>query len=147
MRLSNMRTRSSTKISAYREREERLRSGRAAAQPLRSASPTAALVNVQLRFLPATAPLHAAQSFVLYPGAKAYFSYPCPYGDCDGIYHLDSEANRALTAEKSRVSGTLECVGVRAREGLQRQPCGLRVSYAISAKHRAGELAAQQTAE
>jgi hypothetical protein len=142
-----MRSRTNSKPSAFRDREERLRTGRAAAQPLRSAFPNAALVNVQLRFLPETAPLHAAQSFALYPGAKAYFSYPCPYGDCDGIYDLESEANRALTGEKSRVTGTLECVGVRSREGLQRQPCGLRMSYTITAKHTSGDTAAEQPAE
>lgn len=130
-----MRSRPTSKPSAFREREERLRAGRAAAPALRSVAPGAALVNVHLRFLPATAPLHAAQSFVLYPAAKAFFSYPCPYGDCDGVYDLDSEARRVLTGEKGRVTGTLECAGVRSREGLQRQPCGLRVSYTITVNH------------
>jgi len=134
-----MRSRPTSKAPAFREREERLRIGRAAAQPLRSASPTAALVNVHLKFLPATAPLHAAQSLILYPAAKAYFAYPCPYGDCDGIYNLDSEASRALSGEKTRVTGTIECAGVRSREGLQRQPCGLRMSYTIAAKHEPGQ--------
>jgi hypothetical protein len=116
-----------------------LRSGRAAAQPLRDASPTTALVKVQLRFFPATAPPHATQSFVLYPAAKAYFAYPCPYGDCDGIYDLDSEANRVLTAEKGRVTGILECAGGRSSISLQRQPCGLRMSYTITAKQASSQ--------
>jgi hypothetical protein len=102
---------------------------------------------VQLRFLPATAPLHAAQSLILYPPAKAYFAYPCPYGDCDGIYDLDSEANRALTGEKNRVTGTIECAGVRSREGLQRQPCGLRMSYTIAAKHEPGQSSQANSAD
>jgi hypothetical protein len=139
-----MRTRSTSKPSAFRDREERLRIGRTAAQPLRSVFPNAAIVNVQLRFLPETAPLHAAQTFALYPGAKAYFAYPCPYGDCDGIYDLASEANRALSGDKSRVTGTLECAGVRSREGLQKQPCGLRVSYTITAKHASADAAAAE---
>ena len=92
-------------------------------------------MNVQLRFLPATAPLHAAQSFSLFPAARAYFSYPCPYGDCDGIYDFGSEADRTLTREKSCVSGTRTCAGVRSRDGLTKQPCGLRVSYTITIHH------------
>ena len=130
------------KVSSFREREERLRKGRDAAQTLRAAFPNAATVNVQLRFLPATAPLHAAQSFMLYPAARAYFSYPCPYGDCDGIYDLSTPAHQALGRKAGAVSGTLECAGVRSRDGLQRQPCGLRVSYTISAaQHEAAHAA------
>jgi hypothetical protein len=123
------------KVSSFREREERLRKGRDAAQTLRAAFPNTSTVNVQLRFLPATAPLHAAQSFMLYPAARAYFSYPCPYGDCDGIYDLDAPAHQALGRKTGSVNGTLECAGVRSRDGLQRQPCGLRVSYTITAQH------------
>jgi hypothetical protein len=108
---------------------------------LRAAFPNAATVNVQLRFLPATAPLHAAQSFMLYPAARAYFSYPCPYGDCDGIYDLSTPAHQALGRKAGSVSGTLECAGVRSRDGLQRQPCGLRVSFTISAQHEAAHAA------
>ena len=129
------------KVSSFREREERLRKGRDAAQTLRAAFPNAATVNVQLRFLPATAPLHAAQSFMLYPAARAYFSYPCPYGDCDGIYDLSAPAHQALGRKAGAVSGTLECAGVRSRDVLQRQPCGLRVSFTISAQQEAAHAA------
>jgi hypothetical protein len=130
-----MRILPNKKLSIFREREERLRKGHAAAHTLRNAFPTATHVTVQLRFLPAAAPPHAEQSFVLYPGARAFFAYPCPYGDCNGIYDLRAEAVRALGGEKSRVAGTLECGGVRCKDGLLRQPCGLRVSYTISARH------------
>jgi hypothetical protein len=123
------------KPSAFRERKERLRKARDAAQTLRSAFPNATLVNVQLQFLPASAPPHAAQSFVIYPGARAFFEYPCPYGDCDGIYELGAAAVQALAQDSSGVSGTLECGGLRSRDGLQRQPCGLNMSYTITARH------------
>jgi hypothetical protein len=123
------------KASSLHQREEQLRQGRAAAQALRDACPTAAVVNVTLRFQTQTLPLHAEQSFTLYPAARAYFAYPCPYGDCDGVFDLSAAANRTLTREKTRVTGTLECGGLRARDGLPRQPCGLRVSYTITASH------------
>jgi hypothetical protein len=136
-----MRTRSRNKPSAVREREDRLRAGRAAAQTLRAVSPTALFVNVQLRFSPTAAPAHATQSFVLYPAAKAYFGYPCPYGDCTGIYDLDLEASRAMARGKSRVTGTLECVGERSRMGQPRERCGLQMRYVITTKHEAESTA------
>lgn len=136
-----MRTRPRSKPSAVREREDRLRAGRAAAQTLRRVSPSVIFVDVQLRFLPATAPAHVAQSFVLHPAAKAYFAYPCPYGDCSGIYHLDVEASRAIAREKARVSGTLECTGMRSRIGQSREHCGLEVRYMITTKHEAESTA------
>jgi hypothetical protein len=123
------------KPSVFRERKERLRRARDAAQTLRSAFPTAMLVNVRLQFLPASAPPHAAQSFVMYPAARAFFEYPCPYGDCDGVYELHAAAIQVLGRESAEVSGTLECTGVRSRDGLQRQPCGLAMSYTITAQH------------
>jgi hypothetical protein len=123
------------KLSAFRERKERFRKARDGTQTLRSAFPDATLVNVHLLFLPESAPPHAAQSFVMYPAARAFFQYPCPYGDCDGVYELGAAATQALARENSGVSGTLECSGVRSRDGLQRQPCGLGVRYAITARY------------
>jgi hypothetical protein len=123
------------KIPTARERDERLRKGHSEAPVLRDASPGAMLVNVHLSFLPANEPPHAEQSFALYPAARAFFVYPCPYGDCDGVYDLSAEAARTLGREKSNVTGVVECGGTRSRDGLQGQPCGLRVSYTISAKH------------
>jgi hypothetical protein len=123
-----------------------LRTGRAAAQPLRVVSPSAASISIQLRFAPGSEPLHAAQSFVLYPAAKAFFAYPCPYGDCDGIYDLAAEANRALSGEKSRVSGVSQCTGTRCGADLQRHTCGLRMTYAISARHEPTGKSAENSA-
>jgi hypothetical protein len=117
------------------DRGDRLRTARAAAQKLRSACPAATEVNVQLRFLPTTAPVHAEQSFVLYPAAQAYFAYPCPYGDCDGIYDLNSAADHALVRGKTRVSDTIECAGTRSRNGQSGQPCGLQLTYTITAQY------------
>lgn len=122
------------KPSIIRERKERLRKARDAAQTLRSAFPQAAQVTVHLQFPPIAAPPHAAQSFVIYPAARAFFEYPCPYGDCDGVYELGAAAIQALTQEQS-VSGSLECVGLRSRNGLQRQPCGLVMNYTIVAQY------------
>jgi hypothetical protein len=126
-------TRKKTPVS--REREERLRQLRAEAQPLRNACPSATRVNVVLEFLQSEEPQHAAQTFVMYPAASALFSYPCPYGDCDGIYDLTPEAKRTLGREAPQVTGTVNCSGTRSRDGQPQQPCGLGVRYTISTEH------------
>jgi hypothetical protein len=38
-------------------------------------------------------------------------------------------------------------VGVRSREGLQRQPCRLRMSYTITAKHESGDVSSAHPTE
>jgi hypothetical protein len=129
-----MRFPSRNKVPTARDRADLMRKRRADSATLRDASPGTALVNVHLNFLPLAAPPHAAQSFVLYPAARAFFEYPCPYGDCDGIYDFSADAKRALGYEKKCITGTVECSGVRSRDGGQKQPCGLRVSYSISAE-------------
>jgi hypothetical protein len=135
MRGTEVRSPPRRKASVPVEREERLRKAHARAQTLRSAFPSASLVKVHLQFLPAGDPPHAAQSFQLYPGARMFFDYPCPYGGCDGVFELGTEADRTLMGDKPSVSGVLECGGHRARDGLPHQPCGLRMNYKISARH------------
>lgn len=114
------------------DRAEQLRRRRAGSGTLRDVSPRTALVRIHLDFLPVSAPAPAAQSFVLYPAARAFFEYPCPYGDCDGIYNFGDDAKRALAHEKKSITGNAECSGMRSRDGAQKQTCGLRVSYSIS---------------
>ena len=116
-------------------REERLRQMRAGAQTLRSTCPTAALVDIKLDFLADATQAHAAQSFVLYPGARAVFCYPCPDGDCDGIYDFSSEADQTLNRQRPRVAGISRCPGTRSRMGQPKATCGLSVRYTIVAKH------------
>jgi hypothetical protein len=120
------------KVPTARDRADQMRKRRADSSTLREVSPETASVNVHLEFLPLSAPPHAAQSFVLYPAARAFFEYPCPYGDCDGVYNFSAEAKRVLGHEKKSVAGTVECSGMRSRDGTQKQVCGLRVSYRIS---------------
>jgi hypothetical protein len=127
-----MRFSSRPKVPTARDRAEELRKRRASAGTLREVSPGTALVNVQLSFLPVATPPHAAQSFVLYPAARAFFEYPCPYGGCDGVYDFSAEAERALGKHRP-VTGTVECSGMRSHEGAQKEKCGLRVSYSIFA--------------
>jgi len=127
-----MRFPSRKKEIQVRDRTELMRKRRADAGILRDLSPRTARVTVHLSFLPTATPPHAAQSFTLYPSARAFFEYPCPHGDCLGIYDLDAEAKRALAEDRKRLTGTVECTGTRSRPGLLQQPCGLCVTYSIS---------------
>lgn len=131
----NARVGASRGPSAFQDRAERLRSGRAAARSLREVFPAVTRVTVHLKFQADEAPSHADQSFVLYPGARAYFGFACPYGDCDGIFDLTAAANSTLQQRLSQASGTLECRGSRSRHRQPGQPCGLQLSYTVTAEH------------
>lgn len=107
---------------------------RASAQTLRSAYPGVALIRIELKFRdsPAGGTTPAAQSHTVHPPAPAFFEYFCPYADCDGKFDLGPAATQAMNASMAHVEGTLECGGMRSRDGLPRQPCGLCLSYTLS---------------
>lgn len=127
--------------SALKARAERLRCGRAAAPVLRELSASVAFLELRLRFLPDDACLHADQSIVLYPAATAYFGFPCPYGDCDGIYDLTEVARSALRCPIPKVSGTLTCEGSRSRHRIPGRACGLEVRYTVTVERTAIDAA------
>lgn len=135
MRSINLRLASQKDAAAFQDRAERLRRGRAAAQPLREVSRGVMYVAVRLRFLADEGQSHADQSFVLYPAARAYFGFPCPFGDCNGIFDLTDAAESTLQHSPHPATGTLECSGTRSRHRAPGQPCGLRLSYTVTAEH------------
>lgn len=134
LRSTNRRVATKKQASGPQDRAERLRSGRASASLVREVSTTAKYVAVRLQFLSDT-PSHADQYFVLYPGARAYFRFACPFGDCDGIYDLTAAAESTLQHPVQQATGTLECSGVRSRHRTPRQHCGLHVSYIVTVEH------------
>jgi hypothetical protein len=139
MRLS----RNKKKVAWWDRRGEFLKQ-RAASATLRAVCPEAALVSIELDFQAQSPVSHARQAHAMYPPAKAHFVYPCPYGDCDGVYDLQAVALDALERKRKGVSGTLKCPGCRSREGAPGLPCQLEVRYAISARYDASEAPAQR---
>jgi len=127
-----MRMPSRKKESVFQQRRTEWLKGRAAAQTLRSAHPGVELVRVDLTFRDASPRTPAAQSYVVHPPARAFFEYPCPFADCDGKFDLGAVATEALSSPKLRAEGVLECTGLRSRDGLQKQCCGLRVHYTVT---------------
>jgi hypothetical protein len=113
------------------DRRDELRQARAAAPTLRSACPDAAVVRVELAFEEDSGPAHAPQAFSVYPPAKAYFVYACPFGDCDGVYDLNRIALDALESGKGKARGKLMCTGTRSRNGKSGCPCELAATYLL----------------
>jgi len=132
-----------SKVASFQDRSERLRRGRASAPKLRELFPGATRLDVRLEFLCEERSGHADQVFVLYPGARAFFGFPCPYGDCDGIYDLRPAVEATLGGSALQGAGTLECTGVRPRLRGPRQACGLRLNFRISSVGSAKIFAAR----
>src|SRR5687768_6020590 len=119
------------KAASPSDRRDELRHARAAAPTLRTVSPEAAVVRVELAFQEDSGLAHAPQAFSIYPPAKAHFVYPCPFGDCDGVYDLNEIALGTLRAGKAKSGGTLTCSGHRWRNGKADSPCELAATYSI----------------
>ena len=127
-----MRLSRNAKVLARWDRRDELKKGRVAAATLRAACPDAASVRVALEFRTATAEAHVPQVYSLFPPAKAHFVYPCPYGDCDGLFDLQAIGAGVLHGQK-RARGTVTCAGSRSSQGTAPgRSCGLQLSYSIS---------------
>ncbi|HEV7608356.1 MAG TPA: hypothetical protein VGO61_13520 [Steroidobacteraceae bacterium] len=130
-----MRMPTRKKESVFQQRREEWRKHRAAAQTLRSAFPAVELIRIELQFRDSTGRTPTAQSFVMHPPARAFFEYPCPYADCDGKFDLAVPATQVMSASEVHAHGALECGGLRSRDGLQRQPCGLHATYELTTQY------------
>ena len=119
--------------AARQERMDQFRRDRATAPVLRATFPTVEQLRIELKFEAPGSNAPTAQSHVLYPPARAYFEYPCPYRDCDGHFDLGSAVRAALCDAKHRAEGVLECQGSRMGDRATRRPCRLRLSYEVTA--------------
>jgi hypothetical protein len=132
-----MRLAASRILDARELRAEQLRRARAASLSLRVAFPTVQQLRLELKFSGATANSPGSQSHVLHPPARAFFTFPCPYANCDGQYDLTAAVNAALEDPAYRAEGMLECRGLRAQKYDSKQPCQLHLIYTVSATHPA----------
>lgn len=131
-----MRIVSRTTRSLLEQKREKSLRRRVAAGTIAKACPGVEQIRLQLRFLPTTGAVPAAQMHALYPSAPAYFEFACPYGDCDGSFDLNAIVLPLLADTGSRAEGTLLCSGTRTATGMTRQPCRLRADYWISAQYQ-----------
>jgi hypothetical protein len=111
---------------------DQLRRDRASAQTLRSTFPLLGHIRIDMTFEEPQGISPAPQTHVLHPGARAFFTFPCPYSHCEGKFDLTRFARDSAERADSQVAGTLECSGTRPRSGATRQPCGLILNYEIA---------------
>jgi len=73
---------------------------------------------------------------MLYPPARAFFEYRCPYSDCDGQFDLDGAVRAAVADATHRVQGVLECQGSRGQEHISRRACLLQLVYEVTVSYQ-----------
>jgi hypothetical protein len=118
-----------------KDRAERLRRGRAGSVQLRSAFPDVQQLRLELQFADVSPAIPAAQCHVLHPPARAYFTFPCPYADCDGQLDLTQAVNAALDDPAHEAIGVVECAGVRLRKHPSKESCSLKMTYFVTATY------------
>jgi len=95
-------------VNVRQERQDRRRRDRAAAVVLRVAYPGVERLRLELNFEGDPRP-PALQTHELYPSARAFSEFPCPYADCDGSFDLTDVVKAALSQAKPDARGELEC--------------------------------------
>jgi len=123
------------RTAVRQQRQERWRRDRAAAQTLRSGFPRVERMRIDLSFLDRNSFAPAAQTHILHPAAQAFFAFPCPYADCEGRFDLSAAVADVVARSADQAEGSLECSGVRFRDGLHNQSCQLRLQFVLTAHY------------
>ena len=116
-----------------KEQMEQLRQDRAMAPAVRTAFPTLQHLRIELRFQGSGPSVPTSQTHLLYPPARAFFEYLCPYSDCDGQFDLGSAVNAAMADATHRAEGVLECQGSRRGDHASKRSCLLQLVYEVTA--------------
>ena len=115
------------------DRSSQLRRDQESAPKLRTMFPAVEQLRFELSFEGSAVTTPVPQSHVLHPPARAYFSFPCPYADCDGRFELAAAVHAAVEDPSHRVQGVLECAGSRASDLASKPPCHLRLHFTLTA--------------
>ena len=115
------------------DRSSRLHRDREAAPKLRTMFPVVEQLHFELSFEGGGGATPVPQSHVLHPPARAYFSFPCPYADCDGRFELTAAVQAAVEDPLHRVEGVLECAGSRVSDFRSKPLCQLRLHFTLTA--------------
>ena len=120
--------------AAVREaRLDQLRRSRAGSQVIRAAFPSVQKLRLEFTFSGSHPNMPTPQLHELYPGARAFFTYPCPYPGCDGHFDLSTAVSSAVAGVSHLVEGTMECDGSRPRDHASRQSCLLQLRFDVKA--------------
>jgi len=114
-------------------RYSQLHRDREAAPKLRTMFPVVEQLRFELTFEGGGAATPVPQSHVLHPPARAYFSFPCPYADCDGRFELSAAVSAAVEDPSHLIEGVLECAGSRVSDFRSKPQCRLRLHFRLTA--------------
>jgi hypothetical protein len=92
---------------------DRQRRDRANAPTVRQRHPEVSALQVDFDFSDSSEFLPSPQVTVFHPAARAYFRFPCPYGDCSGEFDLTAAVVLAVDSSASANSGQMSCGGMR----------------------------------
>jgi hypothetical protein len=120
--------------SGREQMRERQRRDRSATPLMRARYPKFASLRLDFMFVDSAAFTPAPQVTVLHPPARAYFSFPCPYSDCDGEFDLSTVVEELARSGETQAGAQLKCCGRRARGGEGRVPCQLVLEYTVNAQ-------------
>jgi hypothetical protein len=129
-----MKLASNSSATTREGRLEQLRRDRAASRVIREAFPEVRQLRIELKFEGSHPHMPTSQLHELYPPARAFFAYPCPYAGCDGHYDLSAAVRTAIEGEPHVVDGMVECGGSRPRDPTSRQSCLLQLHYQVRAQ-------------
>lgn len=127
-------TASPSRRSLLEQQREQLRRRRVSAPTLADTCPTVEQVRIQLEFrdTPDVPPNNQAHD--LFPAAAAFFEFPCPYGDCDGVFSLHEAVSSLLSAGSTQSRGQVRCAGTRA--GTERTRCSVKAVFRVTARYQ-----------
>lgn len=128
-----MRLGSARSAAPRQDQAAQLRRDQEAAPKLRAMFPAVEQLRIELSFEGGGATTPVPQSRILHPPARAHFSFPCPYGDCDGRFELASAVQAAVKDPSHRLEGVLECAGSRASDVASKPACRLRLHFTLTA--------------
>jgi hypothetical protein len=114
------------------------------APPLRQVYPQLGLIRLELVFADATRPAPSPQSLTFYPAARAFFRVACPCFDCDGEFDLSSNVRELAPSagpRQRRVSGMLQCQGMRIRDRSGSARCPVELQFQIGMSTAGGACA------
>lgn len=117
-------------------RVDQLRRDRAASQAMRAAFPSVKKLRLAFTFSGSHQDMPTPQRHELYPAARAFFTYPCPYPGCDGHFDLSMVVRSAIEGSSHLAQGAIECGGSRPRDYASRQSCLLELRYEVDALTR-----------
>lgn len=125
-----------TAEAARLRRREQWQRERAQSEPMRTAWPQVEQLRFDMQFHDTTTVIApSAQSHVLNPPSRAFFRFPCPYADCDGEFDLSAAVLSLLGSHKPKVATKLKCEGVRPRNRLSGDCCGLDLECRLLAQY------------